>query len=200
MNYLDYVVPFLFPFYRPCLVESSRGWMLAVLMKNCTLFHTTLSLANWLYAGILESAEGSHNACIAANWTELQTQQEKAMNAMQQDVKSLNNRGIANSFIDCISCLQSMVQLLEFEVAMAHTAQWQIHLDAAIVLFDQLIVNHASSEAKEQWNSLQHRLSFPQDRHPLKNGRKILTSDPLSFRFYTAYHTMARYRGCNSTG
>ncbi|KAI1259925.1 fungal-specific transcription factor domain-containing protein [Xylariaceae sp. FL1019] len=187
MIYLDYVVPFLFPFYRPCLVEQSRGWMLAILMKNRTLFHTALSLANWLYAVILESAEGGHSACRTANWTELQKQQEIAMNAMQQDIQSLNERGIANSFTDCISCLQSMIQLLEFEVAMAHTTHWQIHLDAAIILFDQLIVNHASSETTEPWNSVQDRMSFPLGMHSLKSGRKLLTSDQSSFRFYTAY-------------
>ncbi|KAI3334093.1 fungal-specific transcription factor domain-containing protein [Ustulina deusta] len=210
MIYLDYVVPFLFPFYRPCLLESSRGWMLVLLMKNRALFHTALSLANWLFAVILESMDGQHAACRRANWGELQAHQEIAIKALQEDIKALNECGVANAFRECVGCMQSVIQLLEFEVAMADTANWQVHHDAAVVLFDQLITHHAppppppppppdgdasssssstapTTTTTSAWSSILDRIGFPFQRIPLDGDRQILTSDQSAFKFYTAY-------------
>ncbi|KAI1424466.1 fungal-specific transcription factor domain-containing protein [Xylaria sp. FL1777] len=209
MIYLDYVVPFLFPFYRPCLLESSRGWMLVLLMKNRALFHTALSLANWLYAVIFESMDGKHSECRRANWAELQAHQEIALKALQEDIKALNERGVANAFRETVGCMQSVVQLLEFEVAMADTANWQVHHDVAVVLFDQLITHHAripdnnsttatgagagtgtgtgATTTTSPWSLILDRIGFPYRRIPLDGRRHILTSDQSAFKFYTAY-------------
>ncbi|KAI0396432.1 fungal-specific transcription factor domain-containing protein [Xylariaceae sp. FL0594] len=217
MVYLDYVVPFLFPFYRPCLLESSRGWMLVLLMKNRALFHTALSLASWLYAVVLDGAEidanggtpGTHEVCKRANWAELQVQQEIAIKALHEDIASLNARGVANAFRDAVGCMQSIIQLLCFEVTMANTENWQSHHDAAVVLFDQVIEHHAeqgsaasgsSSSSStvndapttttiKPWHSILDRLAQPGFvRIPIgRSGRQILSSDQSAYRFYTAY-------------
>ncbi|KAI0855297.1 fungal-specific transcription factor domain-containing protein [Xylaria cubensis] len=194
MIYLDYVVPFLFPFYRPCLLESSRGWMLVLLMKNRALFHTALSLANLLYAVLLDSMDGTHGACKRANWAELQAHQEIAIQALQEDIKALNERGAANAFKECVSCMQSIVQLLEFEIATACTTNWQFHHDAAVVLFDQVMTNHVTTAdgsttitTTTPWSSILARIGFPFRRIPLGTGKAVLTSDQSAFQFYTAY-------------
>ncbi|KAI8628997.1 fungal-specific transcription factor domain-containing protein [Xylariaceae sp. FL1651] len=187
MVYLDYVVPYLFPFYRPCMIESSRGWMLVLLMKNRALFHTALSLANWLYAVILDSMDGSHGDCKRANWNQLQERQGIAIKALQEDIKALNARGVANAFKQSVSCMQSIIQLLEFEVAMGNTENWQVHHDAAVVLFDQLMTHHATDNSTTPWTSILGRIGLPFRRIPLGNGRQVLTSDQTAYRFYTAY-------------
>ncbi|KAI0870321.1 fungal-specific transcription factor domain-containing protein [Hypoxylon argillaceum] len=192
MIYLDYVVPFLFPFYRPCLLESSRGWMLVLLMKNRALFHTALSLANWLYAVLLDSTDGTHGACKRANWAELQAHQETAIQALRADVRALNARGVAHAFRECVACVQSITQLLEFEVAMANAAHWPAHHDAAVALFDELVTQHAAPTDRDgvpttPWASIMDRVGVPFRRIPLQNGRQILTSDQSAYQFYTAY-------------
>ncbi|KAI1119009.1 fungal-specific transcription factor domain-containing protein [Nemania sp. NC0429] len=192
MIYLDHVVPFLFPFYRPCLLQSSRGWMLVLLMKNRALFHTALSLANWLFAVVLDSMDGTHGDCKLANWAELQAHQETAIQALQADIRALNERGVANAFRESISCLQSVVQLLEFEAAMADASSWPVHHDAAVVLFDELVTHHASAADRAgapttPWASILDRIGGPYRRIPLGAGRQLLTSDQSAYQFYTAY-------------
>ncbi|KAJ3560300.1 hypothetical protein NPX13_g9351 [Xylaria arbuscula] len=195
MIYLDYVVPFLFPFYRPHLLESSRGWMLVLLMKNRALFHTALSLANWLYAVVFNSLDGQHEACRDANWAELQAHQEIAIKALQEDIKALNERGVANAFLETVSCMQSVIQLLEFEVAMADMSNWQVHHDVAVVVFDQLLSHHAvkpptegdaTLPAQGPWSSILDRIGLPFHRIRLDGNRQILASDQTAFKFYTA--------------
>ncbi|KAI1812116.1 fungal-specific transcription factor domain-containing protein [Poronia punctata] len=193
MIYLDYVVPFLFPFYRPCLLESSRGWILVLLMKNRALFHTALALASWLYAVMLDAADGTHGGCCRASWAELQAQQEISLKALQEDIAALSSRGVANAFRDAVSCMQSVIQLLQFEVVMADTANWECHHDAAVALFDQVITHHANvntdtdDDVANPWSAILDRISFPFKRIPLGPNRHILTSDQSAYRFYTAY-------------
>ncbi|KAI3324631.1 fungal-specific transcription factor domain-containing protein [Xylariaceae sp. AK1471] len=191
MVYLDYVVPFLFPFYRPCLLVSSRGWMLVLLMKNRALFHTALSLAGWLYAVVLNIADASHGACKRANWAELQDQQEIAIKALQEDIQALNERGgVANAPLkEGVACMQSIIQLLEFEVVMANTSSWQWHHDAAVALFDQSITHHATANSKTPWSSILDRIGSSLRCSPINIGRgiQILTSDQSAYKFYTAY-------------
>ncbi|KAI0467112.1 fungal-specific transcription factor domain-containing protein [Xylaria cf. heliscus] len=218
MIYLDYVVPFLFPFYRPCLLESSRGWMLVLLMKNRALFHTALSLANWLYAVLLDSLDGAHGECKRANLAELQAHQEIAIQALQADIKALNERGVANAFRECVSCMQSVIQLLEFEVATASTANWQVHHDAAVVLFDQVMTHHVTTTIgtsttttttatttdgdapKGAWSSILERIGFPFRRIQLGTGKLILTSDQSAYQFYTAYLLWIDIMAATATG
>lgn len=192
MIYLDHVVPFLFPFYRPCLLQSSRGWMLVLLMKNRALFHTALSLANWLFAVVLDSTDGTHGECKRANWAELQAHQGTAIRALQADIKALNERGVANAFREGFGCLQSVVQLLEFEAAMGNAASWPVHHDAAVALFDQLVTHHATATDRTgapttPWASLLDRVGGPYNRIPLSSGGRLLTSDQSAYQFYTAY-------------
>ncbi|KAK5630412.1 hypothetical protein RRF57_006127 [Xylaria bambusicola] len=188
MIYLDYVVPFLFPFYRPCLLESSRGWMLVLLMKNRALFHTALSLANWLYAVLFDSMKGQHSACRRANWAELQVHQETAIKALQEDIKALNERGVANAFLESVGCMQSVIQLLEFDITMGEMSNWQAHHDVAVALFDQLITHHAVRDGDVgAWTSILDRIGFPFFRIRIENEKYILASDQSAFKFYTAY-------------
>jgi hypothetical protein len=182
--------------------------MLVLLMKNRSLFHTALSLANWLYAVILDSAddEGVHGLCKAANSTELSVQQDISIQALQEDIKCLNERGVENAFKESVACLQSIIQLLEFEVAMAgNTASWSVHHDAAVVLFEQIIAHHATGKATDgsettPWLSILDRVSYPFRRIPLGRGRQILTSDQSALRFYTAHLLWLDVLAATATG
>ena len=51
--YLDYVFPFLFPFYRPRLMDAGRGWLLVLFTRNKALLHTALSLASLFFSIVL---------------------------------------------------------------------------------------------------------------------------------------------------
>ncbi|TLS28725.1 hypothetical protein PpBr36_00639 [Pyricularia pennisetigena] len=50
MAYLDYVFPFLYPFYRPPIFSGGRGWLLTLLMSNKALLHASLTLVSFFLA------------------------------------------------------------------------------------------------------------------------------------------------------
>ncbi|KAI1334626.1 hypothetical protein F5Y15DRAFT_420712 [Xylariaceae sp. FL0016] len=80
--YLDYVVPFQFPFYCPSLLESSRGWLLVRPMKNKALHHTALSLASYFSSVLFDAVDGGHETCKRESIADLENQQELSIKAL----------------------------------------------------------------------------------------------------------------------
>ncbi|KAK7967556.1 uncharacterized protein PG986_001833 [Apiospora aurea] len=186
MLYIDYVFPFLSPFYRPQLSESGRGWLLVLLMKNKALFHTALSLASYFTAVVMADWDpGRHEDCKAHNWSELQKQQGLGIKALQRDLERVNERGVARSLKSSVHCLESIVQALYFEVAVANTQNWQVHLDGASVLFGQIIQTHANVGEKP-WFSVLASMSPGNLAKDLGNGRHPWAPSQAAFRFMTA--------------
>ncbi|KAK6849729.1 hypothetical protein PG995_013562 [Apiospora arundinis] len=186
MLYIDYVFPFLSPFYRPQLHESGRGWLLVLLMKNKALFHTALSLVSYFTAVVMASwTPGEHEDCKMHNWRELQKQQELGIHALQRDLERVNMRGIGRSLKSSVRCLESIVQALYFEVAVANTQNWQVHLDGATVLFEQTIRAHTRDE-ESPWFSVLKSMGPENMAKDLGNGRHPWAPSQAAFRFMTA--------------
>ncbi|KAK8058851.1 hypothetical protein PG994_009299 [Apiospora phragmitis] len=186
MLYIDYVFPFLSPFYRPQLSEGGRGWLLVLLIKNKALFHTALSLASYFTAVIMAGWEpGSHEDCKVHNWGELQKQQELGIQALQRDLERVNERGVARSLKNSVRCLEGIAQALYFEVAVANTQNWQVHLDGASVLFEQIIQTHANT-VERPWFSILASMSPGHMAKHLGHGRHPWAPSQAAFRFMTA--------------
>ncbi|KAI6360458.1 hypothetical protein MCOR25_006744 [Pyricularia grisea] len=173
MAYLDYVFPFLYPFYRPPIFSGGRGWLLALLMSNKALLHASLTLASFFMAvwfrqdeladgqagdgkndggssgGALGDQEekGRHvRTCQAAAWTDMQTQQELSMRSLMEDIADINEHGVKGRLREGSRTLASIIQILCFEVAVGNAAgSWSLHLDGAIVLLDQMLQLNARS-------------------------------------------------------
>ncbi|KAK8136783.1 hypothetical protein PG984_004723 [Apiospora sp. TS-2023a] len=185
MLYIDYVFPFLSPFYRPQLSESGRGWLLVLLMKNKALFHTALGLASYFVAIVMAGWEGGHEDCKAHNWGELQKQQELGIRALQRDLERVNGRGVARSLRSSVRCLEGIVQALYFEVAVANTQNWQVHLEGASVLFEQIVRAHARG-AERPWFSVLVSMCPAAVTKDLGHGRHPWVPSQAAFRFMTA--------------
>ncbi|KAH8905818.1 hypothetical protein BR93DRAFT_704983 [Coniochaeta sp. PMI_546] len=187
MHYLDYTFPFLNPFYRPPILDGGRGWLLVALMRNKALFHIALSLSAHLFSEVLKHGTDAHNECRAHSWDSLQAQQQLAVRELQADMQELNHRGVQGYLAASGHVMGSVIQLLSFEVAIANTGNWQMHLDAATVLFEQIMEHHGTSEAGNLcWHRVLHQLGdgvvpyFPGEKHRPWNA------DQASLRFFTA--------------
>lgn len=172
MAYLDYVFPFLYPFYRPPIFSGGRGWMLTLLMRNKALLHASLTLVSffmavWFHQDGLGDGHGGDGdltdgggappddpggkgrhvrTCQAAAWTEMQTQQELSMRSLMEDIADINEHGVKGRLREGSRTLASIIQILCFEVAVGNAAgSWSLHLDGAIVLLDQMLQLNAQS-------------------------------------------------------
>jgi hypothetical protein len=177
--YLDYVFPHLFPHYRPHILVGGRGWVLDTLQSNNkSLYHITVSLASYYFALILNNGEPEHEECMTQMNSNLQTQMELGLRELQREVSSLHSRKMDQR--EGLVVMESIIQLLIFEVAMGNRENWKLHLDAAIALFRQILPN------PDGWEEMLQGLvntRWP----PLGMGmRRPWSTSQAACRFFTA--------------
>ncbi|KAK2597284.1 hypothetical protein N8I77_013144 [Diaporthe amygdali] len=196
--YLDYVFPFLFPFYRPPLLQSGRGWLLILLLRKRTLLHSALSLATYFFAVATDNLLSGHELCREHNRSELEKQHELTLKELQHDVAVVNERGVASDLIESARIMESIVQLVVFEVAVtrriACAESWMVHLDGAFVMFEQIMEHHASSgegDGKHYcWHAIIGQLGVGSQMPTLgfspSGDPYPYNSDQAAMRFFTA--------------
>lgn len=197
-NYLDYVFPFLFPFYRPPLLQSGRGWLLILLMRKRTLLHSALSLATYFFAVATDNLISGHELCREHNRSELEKQHELTLRELQQDVAVVNQKGVGSDLVESARIMESIVQLVVFESAVtrrvACVESWMVHLDGAFVMFEQIMEHHGSAgegiEKHYCWHAITMQLGagsqmptlgFSPDGDPYPYN-----SDQAAMKFFTA--------------
>ncbi|KAH8788912.1 fungal-specific transcription factor domain-containing protein [Diaporthe sp. PMI_573] len=197
-NYLDYVFPFLFPFYRPALLQSGRGWLLILLMRKRTLLHSALSLSTYFFAVATENLLSGHESCREHNRSELEKQHELTLKELQHDVAVVNQKGVGSDLVESARIMESIVQLVVFEVAVtrrvACTESWMVHLDGAFVMFEQIMEHHGSSgegDARHYcWHAITAQLRVGSQMPTLgfspSGDPYPYSSDQAAMRFFTS--------------
>ncbi|UQC87784.1 uncharacterized protein CLUP02_13303 [Colletotrichum lupini] len=189
MIYLDYVFPFLFPFYKPALLEGGRGWLLNVLNHNKALYHTALSLSSHFFGVVLDSAQVEHAPCRMKSVNSLRHQMHLALRELRADMTRINEpgpNGVPRDPQDQQqqSCrvLESIVQLLIFDVTLATSDHWHMHLDAATIIFQQILPQ------PDRWDPTMNTMVIPllQGVHFPPGSHKPWSSDQAALRFFTA--------------
>ncbi|CAK7229223.1 hypothetical protein SEUCBS140593_007174 [Sporothrix eucalyptigena] len=207
MIYLDYVFPFLYPFCRPTVLGSGRGWLLVLLMKNKAVFHSALSLSSYFMAvvatttyalhtaaggapveqplvyaavdsvssgGTNNHKAGDHSSCLAAMAAELHKQQELSLRELQRTIAAISrghqsirqdmqqqNISSVDHLAESARAIESILHLLSFEVVLQRFDSWQVHLDAALSLFEQTMRQYGgpAPPGKKPWSYIMEQLS-----------------------------------------
>jgi hypothetical protein len=146
MAYLDYVFPVMFPFYRPSIREGGRSWLLSSLLKNKCLYHSAISLTSYFFS-VVKVVPGTDGAiCGSYTWESLQRQTELALKKAQHDLHEVSRNGVQGNVLESVSLIQSIVHLLSVEVILGSNENWQFHLDAAALIFEQLLNSSSNDE------------------------------------------------------
>ena len=184
MTYLDYVFPVLFPFYRPSILEGSRGWMLVLIMKNKGIYHTIISLASFFFSVVPMLAGSENKMCASMTSEELQKQADLAIKTVLRDSVELSKQE-EQPLRESADLMGNVVQLLSFEIIIAPTQNWQMHLDAAVVLFEQIFQRYGMEGTYPSISKVLAQLSDG----PLldvSSDITLWTADQAAFRFFSA--------------
>ncbi|CAH0029727.1 unnamed protein product [Clonostachys rhizophaga] len=177
MIYLDYVFPYLFPWYRPPVLSGGRGWVLDILQSNKSVYYTAISLASYFFGVVLANGDVSHVECTDRMAHKLQSQLEKGLKELQKEV--LACRQNADVF-ERLLVMQSIIQMVVFEVATANEDHWKMHLDAAIALFFQILPDPT------KWTEVLHGFYTPRWPPPSMGIRRPWSTNQAALRFFTA--------------
>ncbi|KAI8169240.1 Pestheic acid cluster transcriptional regulator 3 [Colletotrichum sp. SAR 10_70] len=160
MSYIDYIFPAVFPFYTPSVLEGGRTWLLILTLANKSLCHAATSLSSYFYSVVPVQQRPERRECVPEAENEVQNQTCMAMRKAQFDLN---------------------------EVSIASNENWQFHLDAAVLLFKQMLEFPGDvGSHRSKWDAmLEHmrRLAHPGMDNPPR--WPAWTVDQAAFRFFS---------------
>jgi C6 transcription factor Pro1 len=122
--------------------------------------------------------------CGSYTWEALQRQTDLALRKAQRDLDEVNQNGISNRVLESVNLLVSVVNLLTVEVITGSNENWQVHLDAASLLFQQLLSSQKNNQTRPAFSFILELLgsrSFPTTLAP-----NLWMPDQAAFRFFAA--------------
>lgn len=140
MKYLDFVFPFLFPFYQPSLFETGRSWILSLLKHSSIALVSILSLTSYFFTVALTDAyRDQHGDCKIQLWARLISQTDVCFDMIQHEINKMNDENSQIKTLDKVRVMESIVQFMLFEVSLGKSANWKLHLTAALALFEEVV-------------------------------------------------------------
>ena len=136
MIYLDYVFPFLFPFYRPPLVATSRSWLLSFIQQSEAVRHSVLSMSSFFFTIGIKDVFGEIRAapCKGTVWREVMKHADGAFALLQADLAKMARA--ESAALDKIHMVQTVMQLLVFDISIGANG-WEAHLKLALSLLNE---------------------------------------------------------------
>lgn len=197
MLYVDHVFPFLFPFYAPSMIQGGRAWMLDILRNNKTLFHAVMGLSTFFFTLVLTSEDVSgHEVCRRNIWTQLEGHANTAIKSLQKEVLAINQQTSKATLLQQARAMESITQLMVFEMAMGKTSELNLHLAAAISLFED-IIEHSTLDGTTDIKRVMDELERP-SWAPLATERPVWNTEQAAIRFFFAMLLRADIISCTS--
>ncbi|KAJ6781576.1 hypothetical protein PWT90_01571 [Aphanocladium album] len=181
MNYVDFVFPYLFPYYQPPILVGGRGWVLdAFLHGSRSIYYTAIALSSWFFGVLLAGGEEQHAACTDRMASQLHRQMGISLTELQKNIFAISAKKDNFDMREGLSVMQSVIQMLVFEVTAANKDNWKLHLDAAVALFVKILPQ------PEQWTEKLTALWTPKWPPPEMGLRRPWSTDQAALRFFGA--------------
>ncbi|RGP77127.1 hypothetical protein FLONG3_4642 [Fusarium longipes] len=185
MHYIDHVFPFLFPFYAPPMIQGGRAWVLDVLRSNETLFQAAMGLSIYFLTLVLSIEDIScYEVCRQNSWNLLEGHANAAVKSLQEEVLAINHHQPKATIIQQSRAMESITQLMVLEMSMAKTSELNMHLAAAISLFEDIVRPHMR-EGRLDIMRVMTELERPA-LAPLTTQRPAWGTEQAAFRFFVA--------------
>jgi hypothetical protein len=188
MFYFDHFFPFLFPFYKPRLLEGGRGWIMELVIDNQAMWHTTLCLSTYFVSVALDGAILGHSVCKTIAWEKLLEQMGVSFMVLQRNLQEVASSNAQDLIVNTSRIMGSIILLQRFEISVGNFENCQTHLGAAIELFRQ-VFRATEDVTKDHELPTFYRVLSHMGR-PLWTIRsqqgRAWASDQAAFRFYSA--------------
>lgn len=133
MFYLEHLLPFMFPFYRPSPLQGGRAWILEMMISSPVVRQATLCQSSYFFS--LARGTDSRDAV----WQTVLTQTGDAFGVLRQSLQVIGGTNIAEHLHGAVRILTSIIQLQRFEITVLDIDNFKAHLSAALALFIQLL-------------------------------------------------------------
>jgi hypothetical protein len=179
MFYLEHLLPFLFPFYCPSLLQGGRAWILEMVISSPVVRQATLCQSSYFFS----LARGKANRDNV--WEMVLKQTRVAFEVLGQSLQMIDDSGIIEHLHGAVRIITSIIQVQRFEIAILSFSNCQAHLNAALALFKQLLGSPRSNEPaspSSSFNAVISRLGPSSWTSPVQ-CTNMPTTEQAAFRF-----------------
>ncbi|KAJ5758023.1 uncharacterized protein N7511_006717 [Penicillium nucicola] len=162
--YLEHLLPFLFPFYHPPILQGGRAWIMELMLDSPVLRQAILCQCSYFFSFIHGSSDPRLDELVGARTRD-------AFVMLRQSIQLMGVSDITENFHRAAQILVSIMQLQRFEIAIMSFANCQAHLNAAVALFKRLMENIGAAK------TIGPRLAFNNVLHLLGPSTRILPTD-----------------------
>jgi hypothetical protein len=141
MFYLENVLPFMFPFYRPSPLEGGKSWILEMMFSSPVVRQATLAQSSYFFSVARPSVR-----CQAV-WDTMLAQTKEGFDILRQSLEVINASNITEHLQGAVRILASIMQVQRFEIAVLSLENCHAHLNAALALFGQLLSSSSFEDA-----------------------------------------------------
>ncbi|OAG07855.1 uncharacterized protein CC84DRAFT_521825 [Paraphaeosphaeria sporulosa] len=181
MFYFDHFFPFLFPFYKPSLLEGGRTWVMELVQSDQVMWHTTLAFSSYFVSVTLDGAVSGHSVCKTLAWEKLLRQMGVTFATLKCNLQEAASANIQDVMVRTVRTMGSIIQLQRLEIAVGNFENCRKHLGAANSLFRRIMDGSELLNFCAVLNVLGRPLWSIKSQE-----RGAWNSDQAAFRFYSA--------------
>jgi hypothetical protein len=133
MFYLEDLFPFLFPFYRPSLLEGGRAWILEMMISSPVVRQATLCQSSYFFS----LARGTEISDV--DWERVLAQTKDALGMLRKSLQVIGSSDITEHLHGAVRIMASIMQVQRFDIAVLSFENCQTHLNAALALVKRLL-------------------------------------------------------------
>ncbi|KAL3463443.1 fungal-specific transcription factor domain-containing protein [Aspergillus heterothallicus] len=163
--YLEHLLPFLFPFYRPPILQGGRAWIMEMMINSPVMRRATLCQSSYFFSVIHESSDDATLDRLVGVRT------SDAFEILRKSIQSMGDLDVIEHLHGAARILVSIMQLQRFEIAVMSFQNCQAHLNAAVSLFKRVMDAVGGAEA------IGPQLAFDNVLHRLGPSTQILPTD-----------------------
>ena len=135
----------MFAFYQPNIFDTGRSWLLLLLKKSKIAYRAALGVSCYFLTMALSDAEegAEHAVRKQLRWGEVEKKTGNCFDSLRTDVKALNLSpgGIPVAMLETVELMNSITQVMNFELVMGKSTRWKTHHPAAIILFEDIMAH-----------------------------------------------------------
>lgn len=172
--YLDNLLPFLFPFYNPSLLEGGKAWILEMMISSPVVRQATRCQSSYFFS----LAQGQD-----PDWKTALEQTRDAFSMLGKSLQVIQGCNIMDHIRGAVRILAGIMQLQRYETSLLSFDNRQAHLNGAVALFKQLLDNAGSSDPRSNFSVVLSRLG-PSSQ--IADRLEVPSAEQSAFRFSSA--------------
>ncbi|KAI9896757.1 hypothetical protein N3K66_008929 [Trichothecium roseum] len=191
MIYIDHVFPFLFPFYRPSLGETSRAWLLPFMRMNKTIQHLVKSLSSFFIAcGLRAVSSGEEEPFHSDAWEEVEVRLQECLQMLQLEIRVDNDgENVDNTILKKAQLMETIIHVMVFDRFVGTNTTWSVYLDTALDLFKSITdaVVPESTERNDLVSSILDAECFESRQTTPGYEHQLYSPSQTAFAFFMAW-------------